>query len=168
MKKILLTIFATVIGCLTAMAGSELKVEKGDKKDLKENVKVYINFDWEGATWDNRIPLTEQLGGDYQDNINGAEDAFISEFNKIKGMILSKDPTDSEYTAIFKTTKMDGHMGVGLKIGWESIVWGTFTIYKDGTIIYQVKITDFEGPKDLSRDDSISKVYKKLAQKIKK
>lgn len=168
MKKIIFAFFCVTISYLSVYAGSEIKITQGQRNVLNENLSIPITFNWEGATWDNRLSLKEQLGADYDANIESAQDAFITEFNKIKGCKLVEKESDSEYSAVFEIQRMDGHMGVGLKVGWESLVWGTFTIYKNNELILEIKISKFEGPKDLSRDDSIAKVFKKLASKIKK
>lgn len=169
-KRTFITALILVVTALTftVSAKKEINYLKGDKSFLKEKITATIQFDWSETTWDSKMPLQEQLTTDYDNNVRSAESAFIEEFNKIPGVQLNTQDSNEGYTAVFKVTNMDGHMGVGFKIGWETVVWGNFSIYKNGELVFESAITEFEGPKDLSRDDSITKVFKKLASKIKK
>ena len=58
MKKYLPTMLFVLVGCMTAMADSDIKVNEEDKKFLKTmEDNATLVFDWEDVTYDNKEPL---------------------------------------------------------------------------------------------------------------
>lgn len=61
MKKTLLTLTIILLTMATAMAGSDLTVKRGNKKFIKEAKGVAaLEFNFEGATFDDKMPLTDK------------------------------------------------------------------------------------------------------------
>lgn len=164
MKKIIITMFLTIVGCITVMAGDEIKVINGNASVLKEKSVALVEFDWEGATWDNEKSLEEQWSNDYATIISESEATFIAQFNKKnkKGLQLSDSIEDSPITISVKITNADKHWSWGM----VTSIWGTIAVLKDGQEVLKVKLTKIEGEGDNSADDSVARCFLEIANKF--
>lgn len=170
MKKYLITMLFVLVGSMSAMAGSGVKVTKGDSKFLKtaEGNAVLV-FDWEGATYDNKMPLIEQFT-DLELLKPKAWNGFREVFNKkCKNVQVVRDEADARYKFAMKVVNMDRYIKVtGLIPGPATKVWGIMTVtdLTTGDIIAVVEVTKVDGGANPSPDGSFSDCFEELAKKV--
>lgn len=102
-----------LVGCMTAMAGSDIKVTEGNKKFLKTaEGNAILVFDWEGATFDNKEPLASKFSN-LEELKNVAWNGFTETFNeKCKKVIIVADETNVKYKSAMKVTNIDQYFKV--------------------------------------------------------
>lgn len=166
MKKVILTILFAVVCCLAVMAEDEIKVISGNASVLKEKTIALVDFDWEGATWDNEKSLEEQWGNDYAKIVSESEATFIAQFNKKnkKGLQLSDSIEDSPITVSIKVTSAVKHWSWGM----VTSIWGTITVTQNNQEVLKVKLTKIEGEGDNSADDSVARCFLEIANRFAK
>ena len=155
---------------IAAMAGSGLKVVKGDKKFFKTaEGNASLEFVWDGATYDDRMPLT-----DYYTNLNDLEKAawqwFRDEFNDhCKKVKVVETTNDVKYKITIKVTKMDMYVKVMSFVpGNATKAWGTVTI-TDAATGEQLMVADFnkiDGGANPTERGSFGDCFKDLAQRL--
>ena len=172
MKKILLTLIVAVMGCMTAMAGSDLKVVEGDKKFLKTaSGNAVLIFDWEGATYDNKEPLTNHYSN-LEQLKPIAWNGFVEEFNKkSKNVKVVKDATDARYQFSMQVTNMDMYVKVMSFIPSPATkVWGVMTVtdLQTGEVIAIIQVKEVNGGGNPSPDGSFSDCFEELGKQMAK
>ncbi len=172
MKKCLFTVLLALVGSLTAMAGLDIKVIEGDKKFMKSaSGDVVLVFDWEGATYDNKMPLEQQFT-DLERLKPLAWYGFVEVFNeKAKNMKVVKDEAAAKYKFAMKVTNMDRYIKVmGFIPGPATKVWGTLTVtdLSNGEVIAVIQVTEVDGGANPSPDGSFSDCFEELAKQVTK
>lgn len=172
MKKYLFTVLLALVGSLTAMAGLDIKVIEGDKKFMKSaSGDVVLVFDWEGATYDNKMPLESQFT-DLERLKPHAWYGFVEVFNeKAKNMKIVKDEAAAKYKFAMKVTNMDRYIKVmGFVPGPATKVWGTLTVtdLSNGEVIAVIQVTEVDGGANPSPDGSFSDCFEELAKQMTK
>lgn len=172
MKKYLLTLLLVLVGCLTAMAGSDIKVTEGNKKFLKtaEGNAVLV-FDWDGATFDNKEPLTSKFSN-LEELKKVAWNGFAETFNeKSKKVKVVADEANAKYKFAMKVTNMDQYFKVmGFVPGNATKVWGTMTItdLSTGEVLAIIEVKEVNGGANPSPDGSFSDCFEELAKQVSK
>ena len=172
MKKCLFTMLLVFLGCVTAMAGSDIKVTEGNKKFLKtaEGNAVLV-FDWEGATYDGKEPLTSKFPN-LEELKKVAWNGFTETFNeKCKKVKVVADETNAKYKFSMKVTKMDQYFKVmGFIPGNATKVWGVMTVtnLSSGEVLAVVEVTEVDGGANPSPDGSFSDCFEDLAKQMSK
>ena len=170
MKK-LFFLFAMLLGVLSASAGEKvLTLEQGELATLKAGGNVAVVFNFDGATYDMKEPLSAHYP-------NLAELTAKVPFNFTEGFNdkckKSKvvDSADAKYTMEIKVSNMDYFFSaMSFVPGHKTKVWGTATI-KDkttGETVAVIKITECEGDRDFVADDSFGKCFVKLGEQLAK
>lgn len=168
MKKYLLTMLLVLVGCMTAMAGSNFELLNGNTALLRiKGAKATIVFDWENASWDNREPLRSHFEHEmeYNNLVENFEDMFVAQFNKSsKGLCLTKE--EAVYTMVVSIKAFD-HAWQGIS-GMEASFWGTIVVTdQNGKEIFKIKVTDLEGGTTIKGvDEAYKRLTEKLAKKI--
>lgn len=174
MKKIILMMLFIIVGSAASMAGSDIKVIKGNPKFLKgaEGNAVLV-FDWKGATYDNKQPLTEKFTNlDELKEVawKGFSETFNDKSKKVKIV-----PNDQEKTAKYqfsmKVTNMDQYFKVmGFIPGNATKAWGTLTVTDLTTneVVAVITVTEVDGGANPSPNESFSDCFEELAKQVAK
>ena len=75
-----------LVGVMTAMAGSDIKVTEGNKKFLKTaEGNAILVFDWEGATFDNKEPLASKFSNleELRSCLKFIQNSFMGSFQSV-------------------------------------------------------------------------------------
>lgn len=166
MKRFVLIFALAIFTIMISAAGDEVKVVEGTARALKAPVTALVEFDWDGATWDNGISLEEQWGKDYAQICSESEATFIAQFNKKnkKGLQLSDSIEDSDVEVVVKITNADKHWNWGM----ATTIWGTITVKDKGRVVLKVRLNEVEGEGDNSADDSVARCFLEIANKFAK
>lgn len=172
MRKVIISMLLVLVGCMTAMAGSDIKVIEGNKKFLKtaEGNAVLV-FDWDGATFDNKQPLAEKfsnLEGLKKIAWSGFEETFNEKSKKVK---IVADENGAKYRFSMKVTNMDQYFKVmGFIPGNATKVWGTLTVtdLSTGEVLAVIEVKEVNGGANPSPDGSLSDCFEELAKQVSK
>lgn len=169
MRKLSLFIALAIVFCLKSFAG-DLKVVEGDKKFMKtlEGNAVLV-FDWENATYDNKMPLSEYFK-DLEVLKNVAYNGFVEVFNeKSKKVKVVEDEADAQYLFSMKVDNMDRYIKVtGFIPGPATKVWGTMTVsvIATGEVLAVINVKEVNGGANPSPDGSFSDCFEDLAKQM--
>lgn len=172
MKKVMLSMLLVLVGCMTAMAGSDIKVIEGNKKFLKtaEGNAVLV-FDWDGATFDNKQPLAEKFSN-LEDLKKIAWNGFVETFNeKSQKVKVVVEENGAKYQFSMKVSNMDQYFKVmGFIPGNATKVWGTMTVtdLSTGDVLAIIEVKEVNGGANPSPDGSFSDCFEELAKQVSK
>lgn len=170
MKKYFLTLLLTLLTCVSAMAGSDIKVIQGDKKFIKYcSGTASFMINWDDATYDYKMPLQHHFNNMQELNAL-ALNAFCTEFNDINSK-LKAAPYAQNPDIIFdlKVTNMDQYVKVMSWVpGMATKVWGTLTVVDaaSNTIIAVIDVNEVNGGANLSPDGTIEDCFEDLAKQV--
>lgn len=174
MKKLVLVMLFVLVNSAVALAGSDIKVTSGNAKFLKtaEGNAVLV-FDWKGATYDKKQPLTEKFTN-LEDLKKVAWNGFTETFNdkskKVK-VVPSEQEKNAKYKFSMKVTNMDQYFKVmGFIPGNATKVWGTLTVtdLSNNETIAVIAITEVDGGANPSPDGSFKDCFEELAKQVSK
>ncbi len=171
MKKYIFTVLLLFVGSMTVMAGSGIKVTKGNKNFLKTaEGNAVLFFDWENATFDNKEPLVTKFSNlDALSQV--AYNGFTEIFNKKQRVKIVADETDTKYRFTTKVTNMDQYFKVmGIVPGNATKVWGILTItgLSTGEVFVVIEVNEVDGGANPSPDGSFSDCFEELAKLVAK
>lgn len=176
MKKLLLTIIVAVAGCLTAMAGDDIKLTKGSVASLKEGGVGCVALDMKSTTFDRKEPLRKDTRfADVDSWMPEFKKEFIREFNdNSKKFTLTDNEADARYKFTVVITNLDVYVNVMSFKGAAGItLWGSVTItdMTDGSTVAEYTI-DEEGnsgfTNQIALEEGFEGIAKFLAKRIKK
>ena len=158
--------------CFTAMAGSDIKVVQGDKKFLKTaSGSATIEIIWEGATFDDQMPIQEKYM-DIDNTCRYAAKGFAEKFNKkCKTVRIVEKANDVKYKFSMKLTKVDYFMNVmSFCPGMSTNIWGTMNIIdnKTGEVLVVISVSDLNGGNSPVLIESFSDSFEEMAEQIAK
>lgn len=164
MKRIILFFLTSILISINVLADKEISILVGNTSIFKENEIALVEFEWDGATWNNDISLEEQWGKDYAQIVSESEATFIAQFNKKnkKKLQLSDQIENSSITIFIKITNADKHWLWGI----VTSIWGTITVVQNGTEVLKVQLSKIEGDSDNSADDSVARCFQEIANKL--
>jgi len=170
MKKLLFTLLIMCVTVATAMAGSDIKVLKGDKKFFKTaQGTAQLEIVWDQAKYDNRMPLTEQ----FKDMTKYAEaswNGFYETFNdKCKKVKVVRAANSYDYKFTMRVSNVDQYLKVmGFVPGPATKIWGTLTISdaKTGEELVIIDVDYVDGGASPSPFESFSDSFEKLAEEV--
>lgn len=170
MKKFLMSALAIMLSCIVAMAGSPLKVESGSLKPLKnESGKIFVKFDFKGATYDKKKPLENEYPN-LQSLMKISWEEFSTTFDKkCDRYSLTEKKDAADYQMTIKVTNMDKYYrAFGWTNGYVTKIWGTATItdLKSGEEIVVLEIDECDGGCNYNTDRSLVDAYEKLGQEL--
>jgi hypothetical protein len=171
MKRIVLMAFMTIIATV-AFAANPIKVVSGDKKFFKSaEGNVYLEVKYEGASFDDKMPLTEKYD-DMESKTTISYNGFIEEFtDNNKKMKFVTTESEATYKMTIQVTKIDEFINV---MGWIPgpciRVWGTLTVtdVKSGESLLVVEIDEIDGGSAPTTDRAFNDAFGKLGEKIAK
>lgn len=169
MRKFLLFL-TLLVGAATAFAGEKtFSVLEGTLDRLKEGGNVVVTFDFEGATFDNREPLSVHYQN-LSELIARVPTGFMQGFSeKAKKCNIVDNATDAKYSIIIEVENMDScFQAMSIVPGHSTKVWGTATIKDNATgeTVAVVRISECEGDRDFTIDDSFGKCFIKIGEGI--
>lgn len=172
MKKILLSLVVLCMTCLSAMAGSDIKVTQGDKKFFKSaEGGATLEISWKDAKYDNGRETLEAHFGDMLTSIKEAAIAgFMQDFAKYsKKVNIVESSNDAKYKIVIKLTNVDQYYKVmGFVPGNATKIWGTLSISdtKSGEVLLEVSIDELDGGASPSPIETVSDSFEELAKQI--
>lgn len=171
MKRLFLMAFVTLFATV-AFAGNPIKVVNGDKKFFKNaEGKVFLEVIYEGATFDDRMPLNERYSDIEAKTIisyNGFIEEFVERNTALKFVETIEEAT---YKMTIQVTKVDEFFNV---MGWVAgpciRVWGTLTItdVKSGDSLLVVEIDEIDGGGAPTVDRAFNDTFGELGKRIAK
>ena len=172
MKRLFMMAFMTIIATVV-FAANPLKVVNGDKKFFKSaegTVFLEVIYD-EGATFDDRMPLTEKYDN-LEEKTTISYNGFIEEFSeRNKKLQFVKTEKEATYKITIRVTKVDEFFNImGFIPGPCIRVWGTLTVtdVKSGEALLVVDIDEIDGGSAPSTDAAFNDTFGKLGQAIAK
>ena len=176
MKKYLMTILLALVGCVTAMAGDDIKLTSGSIASLKDGGVGCLTIDMADTQFDNKKPLRkDERFVNVDEQIPECVKEFVREFNEnSKKFRMTENADEAQYEFTIKITNLDVFVnmmsfkgGVGIKL------WGAITIKdkKSGNEVAVFTI-DEEGNSGFTYQIALEEGYegiaKFLAKRIKK
>ena len=176
MKKYLLTVICAIMGCVSAMAGDDIKLAEGSISSLKDGGLGCVVTDMTDTQFDNKKPLRQdQRFADVDSQLEECAREFVREFNdNSKKFKMTENADEAQYEFLVKITNLDVFVhvmsfkgGVGIKL------WGTITIKDKNTgsnvAVYSI---DEEGNSgftyQIALEEGFEGMAKFLAKRIKK
>lgn len=176
MKKYLLTALVAIVGCLTALAGDDIKLTEGSVASLKDGGVASLVIDMTDTKFDNKMPLRKDgRFANVDEQIPEYKSEFIREFNdNTKKFTMTADEGSATYEFIVKITNLDTFVhvmsfkgGIGIKL------WGSVTIRNKATgetvALYTIDEESNSGFNySLALEEGFEGIAKFLAKRIKK
>ena len=176
MKKVILSMLLVLVGCVTAMAGSSIKLTEGSIAPLKDGGVGCVVIDMADTKFDNKMPLRQDdRFRDVDSQMDNYKSEFVREFNDNTGKFkMTNNADEAQYEFIVKITNLDVFVNVmSFKGGVGIKLWGSVTI-KDKASGENVAVftMDEEGNSSmtytLALEEGFEGIAKFLAKKIKK
>lgn len=172
MKKIFLTMVLAVVGCVTAMAGSDIKLTEGSVASLKNGGTASVVIDMAETQFDNKKPLRkDERFQNVDEQIPECTSEFIREFNdNSKKFRLTDNAGEAQYEFVVKITNLDTFINVmSFKGGIGIKLWGTVTIKKkDSGETVAVFTMDEEGNSGFTYQIALEEGFEGIAKYIAK
>lgn len=156
------------VAAVAVFAANPLTLKQGDKKFLK-NAKggALLEFIYDGATYDDRMPLTEKFP-DIDKLKKLSWDGFVEEFNeRCKTVKVVTKAEEANYKFTVKVTKIDQFINVmGFIPGPCVRAWGTLTVsdLKSGESLLVLDIDEIDGGSNPSPDGAYSDCFEELGK----
>lgn len=172
MKKILCAMLLAIGGCMTAMAGSDIRVTEGDKKFLKTvRGNAELVFNWDEATFDNTEPLSSKFSN-LEELKKVAWNGFAETFNeKSSNVKVVRGGSDIQYRFLMKVSNMDQYFKVmGFIPSPATKVWGEMIVtdITTGDVIAKIEVKEVDGGANPSPDGTFSDCFEELAKQVSK
>jgi len=147
-----------------------LSFKSGDKKFFKTaDGGALLEVTYEGATYDDRMPLTEKYSN-IDEKTKISYDGFVEEFSeRSKKVNIVDNAKDAKYKFTIKVTKVDEFFNVmGFIPGPCIRVWGTFTVtdLSTGSEVLVVDIDEIDGGSAPTPDRAFNDTFGELGKKI--
>lgn len=176
MKKYLLTMLLAIAGCVTAMAGDDIKLSEGSVATLKDGGVASLVIDMADTKFDNKQPLREDARfANVDEQLPECASEFVREFNEnTKKFTMTKNADEAQYEFIVKITNLDVFVNVmSFKGGIGIKLWGTITIKNKATGENVAVFTMDEEENSsmsyqLALEEGFEGIAKYLAKRIKK
>lgn len=176
MKKYLITMLLAIVGCVTAMAGDDIKLSSGSVAPLKDGGVGCVVLDVAEAQFDNKKPLKQdERFANIDEQIPECTKEFIREFNdNAKKFKMTDNADEAKYLFTVKITNLDTFVNVmSFKGGVGIKVWGTITITEKATgnsvAIFNIEEEGNSGMTyNIAVEETFEGIAKFLAKKINK
>lgn len=170
MKKIIS--FILMMFLATNGFAGKIKVNSGDIKFIKENVKAVVEFDFSKTTWEKKEDFKTWCGDQYEKRIDAITNSFISSFNESsKALKISSTEANPQYKIIIAVKDLErsqsftGTWGQGKFSTTCSIsVIDTATNNR----VCEITVDGYGSGKDYDYNDGLGKCYKGLAKELTK
>ncbi len=160
------------VAAIVVFAANPIKVKEGNKKFFKTaEGGALLEITYDGASYDDRMPLTEKYG-DMTKKTQISYEGFVEEFSERneKVPIVAK-AADAKYKISIKVTKVDEFINpMGFVVGPCIRVWGTLTItdISDGSKLLVVDIDEIDGGSAFNTDRAFNDTFGELGKRIAK
>lgn len=176
MKKFLLTMLVALVGCISAMAGNEIKLTEGSIAPLKDGGVGCVVIDMVDTKFDNKQPLrNDGRFANVDEQIPECTREFIREFNEnSKNFRMSDNANESQYEFLIKITNLDVFVNVmSFKGGVGIKLWGSITIKDKSTgnnvAVFSINEEENSGFNyQIALEEGYEGIAKFLAKRIKK
>lgn len=168
MKKYLIAIFVVIVGCITAMAGDDIKLTSGTISALKDGGIGNVVIDMVDTQFDNKKPLrSDERFANIDSQLPECTKEFIREFNEnSKKFKMTENAEEAQYEFNIQITNLDAFLNVmSFKGGAGVKLFGTVTIKdkKEGNNIAVFKI-DGENNSGLNYQIALEESYEGIAK----
>ncbi len=174
MKRLITALFAITL-CVTAFAGSPIKVVTGKanvKAIMADNATAAIKFDWTNTTYDGKQSIADYFGKDCDFVVNDCQSKFVAGFNTAsKGLKLADQAEGAKYIFTLTVSKVDCFFAAMRFVPrHESKMWGNLTISsaETGEKLFEANIDEAENGCDFVRNESFGKTFAILGEKVAK
>lgn len=170
MKRILFAIMAFCLVNISAMAGLDISVTKGDKKFFKTSEgNAVLEIVWDGATYSKSESLSAHFDN-FDELKKRAEASFTETFNKkCKKVKIADKAADTMYKLTLKVADMDQYVNVmGFIPGKATKIWDTITVsnVQTGEELVVIAVDEVDGGGNPSPDNSFADCFKELAVQV--
>ncbi len=170
MKKGIITIIIVIVS--TIVYAGPIKVTEGKTNYTKETTSIIIKFNWANAQYDYKMPLRDQLKGDYESYLREGEQKFIKEFceNSSRLTVVAKE-SEAKYCMSIEVTNMDKYFSaMSFVPGMKYKIWAIITItdLSDQSIKCKFNVKEFVGGRDFEDSDAFTECLGGLGKKIAK
>lgn len=120
--------FLAIVGCVTAMAGDDIKLSEGSIVPLKDGGVASLVIDMADTQFDNKMPLRkDERFADVDSQLPECASEFVREFNdNTKKFTMTKNANEAQYEFIVKITNLDTFVNVmSFKGGVGIKLWGS-------------------------------------------
>lgn len=176
MKKLLVAMLFAFAGCISAMAGDDIKLTEGSIASLSGGGVGCVSIDMKDTQFDSKKPLRkDDRFRNIDDDLPECTREFVREFNdNSKKFKLTENAEDAQYEFLVQITNLDTYVNVmSFKGGVGIKVWGTVTI-KDKTngntvAVYTIDEENNSGfTYQIAVEETFEGIAKFLAKRIKK
>lgn len=165
-----------IVGCVTAMAGDDIKLSEGSVAPLKDGGVASLVIDMADTQFDNKMPLRkDERFVDVDSQLPECASEFVREFNdNTKKFTMTNNADEAQYEFIVKITNLDTFVNVmSFKGGVGIKLWGSITIKNKATGENVAVFTmDEEGNSgftyQIALEEGFEGIAKYLAKRIKK
>lgn len=176
MKKILVAMLFAFAGCISAMAGDDIKLKEGSIAGLSAGGVGTVTIDMKDTKFDNKKPLRkDERFRNIDEDLPECTSEFIREFNdNSKKFKLTENAGDAQYEFLVTITNLDVFVNVmSFKGGVGVKMWGTVTIKdkKSGSNVAVYSIDEYDNSGftyQVAVEETFEGIAKFLAKKIKK
>ncbi|WP_285826927.1 hypothetical protein [Bacteroides acidifaciens] len=176
MKKCLLTMLLAIVGCVTVMAGDDIKLSEGSVAPLKEGGVASLVIDMADTQFDNKTPLRKDgRFANVDEQLPECTKEFIREFNEnTKKFTMTANADEAQYEIIVIITNLDTFVNVmSFKGGVGIKLWGTITIKNKATgenvAVFSINEEGNSGfTYQIALEEGFEGIAKYLAKRIKK
>lgn len=172
MKKYFLALLIAFVGHMAAIADSGIRVTQGEKKFLKAaEGNAVLTFDYDGATYANKEPLTSKFNN-LEELKKVGWNGFATIFNeRVRKVKVVEDGAEARYKFSMKVTNMDQYFKItGFIPSNATKVWGVMTItdLSSGEVLASIEISEVDGGANPSPSGSFSDCFEELAKQVSK
>lgn len=170
MKKTILSLILFCAVCLSALAGSSIKVIHGDKHFLRKATgEAVLKIDWTDATYDYGMPLSEKFPT-FAPFDEASWTGFNQEFSEnCHTLRLVRQSTSARYLITIKVHNVDQYIKVFSVIpGPATKVWSTVTItdQQTGEDVVIIRANEVDGGASPSPFESFSDSFEELGEEV--
>lgn len=165
-----------LVGCVTAMAGDDIKLIDGSVAPLKDGGMGCIVIDMADTQFDNKKPLRkDERFANVDEQIPECTKEFVREFNEnSKKFNMTENDDEAQYEFIIKITNLDVFVNVmSFKGGVGIKLWGTISIKEKSTgnnvAVFSINEESNSGfTYQIALEEGFEGIAKYLAKRIKK
>ncbi|MCM1066641.1 MAG: hypothetical protein NC418_03590 [Muribaculaceae bacterium] len=169
MKRYFAIILILAAGTFSLLA-DELSVTSGNFKRFKSGGNIYATLDFEGATFDNKHPLTEEYS-DFDKLTRDAADEMREDFNdEARRCRMVADSTSAQFSMHIKINKIDSYIQPFSWTGMATVtkMWGVVKVtdLATGETICTFEIDELDGGRNNDYRDSFCDAFEELGEQI--
>ncbi len=165
-------IFLVMMFASTCCFASDIEVESGSAKVLKENATAIVEFDFTNTTWEEDESFKTWCGKDYEARLEAMQEAFIESFNEnTKGLKIDNGATGAKYKIVVVVKDLERHQSF-------TGTWGQGKFSTTGTIniieisssqkVCEIEVDGYGSGKDYAYTRGLAKCFTGLGKQVTK